>query len=107
MTNSGLWYLCQGAGGMKDGLNTKLFQVRYYKHVLHLCVFGMIVRHLKLGTNWDLVRTLHANIEHGLLIYVTANCVGSTCSSDPCSMRLRDGFLYYHGLIIFLHLTYC
>ncbi|XP_062152364.1 uncharacterized protein LOC133860771 [Alnus glutinosa] len=26
MTNSGLWYLCQVAGGMKDGLNTELFQ---------------------------------------------------------------------------------
>ncbi|KAE8075596.1 hypothetical protein FH972_014293 [Carpinus fangiana] len=26
MTNSGLWYLCQVAGGIKDGLNTKLFQ---------------------------------------------------------------------------------
>jgi hypothetical protein len=37
--------------------------------------------------------------EHGLLIYVTANCVGHTCSSDPCSMRLRDVYLYYHGLI--------
>ncbi|KAM7503702.1 hypothetical protein LguiB_002606 [Lonicera macranthoides] len=26
MTNSGLWYLCQVAGGLKDGLNAKLFQ---------------------------------------------------------------------------------
>ncbi|KAA8524776.1 hypothetical protein F0562_011199 [Nyssa sinensis] len=26
MTNSGLWYLCQLAGGFKDGLNAKLFQ---------------------------------------------------------------------------------
>lgn len=26
MTNSGLWYLCQVAGGIKDGLNDKLFQ---------------------------------------------------------------------------------
>ncbi|THG21401.1 hypothetical protein TEA_008497 [Camellia sinensis var. sinensis] len=26
-TNSGLWYLCQLAGGMKDGLSTKPFQV--------------------------------------------------------------------------------
>ncbi|XP_041005874.1 uncharacterized protein LOC121250742 [Juglans microcarpa x Juglans regia] len=26
MTNSGLWYLCQVAGGFKDGLNSKLFQ---------------------------------------------------------------------------------
>ncbi|KAI8010319.1 hypothetical protein LOK49_LG06G01263 [Camellia lanceoleosa] len=25
-TNSGLWYLCQLAGGVKDGLNTKPFQ---------------------------------------------------------------------------------
>lgn len=30
MTNSGLWYLCQAAaGGIKDGLNAKLFQVKY------------------------------------------------------------------------------
>jgi len=28
MTNSGLWYLCQVAGGFKDGLNAKLFKVR-------------------------------------------------------------------------------
>ncbi|KAB1220338.1 hypothetical protein CJ030_MR3G009798 [Morella rubra] len=26
MTNSGLWYLCQVAGGIKDGLNTRLFE---------------------------------------------------------------------------------
>ncbi|XP_010252625.1 PREDICTED: uncharacterized protein LOC104594150 [Nelumbo nucifera] len=26
IANSGLWYLCQVAGGIKDGLNTKLFQ---------------------------------------------------------------------------------
>lgn len=26
MTNSGLWYLCQVAGGFKDGLNAKLFK---------------------------------------------------------------------------------
>ena len=30
MTNSGLWYLCQAAaGGNKDGLNAKTFQVKY------------------------------------------------------------------------------
>ncbi|KAJ4976690.1 hypothetical protein NE237_001796 [Protea cynaroides] len=26
VTNSGLWYLCQFAGGIKEGLNAKLFQ---------------------------------------------------------------------------------
>ncbi|GKG06878.1 hypothetical protein Tco_0329847, partial [Tanacetum coccineum] len=26
VTNSGLYYLCQVAGGIKDGMNAKLFQ---------------------------------------------------------------------------------
>lgn len=28
MTNTGIYYLCQVAGGIKDGFNTKFFQVR-------------------------------------------------------------------------------
>ncbi|KAG5551651.1 hypothetical protein RHGRI_009916 [Rhododendron griersonianum] len=30
MTNAGLWYLCQFAGGAKDEMNNKLFQVRFF-----------------------------------------------------------------------------
>lgn len=30
MTNSGLYYLMQVAGGIKDGINAKLYKVRYY-----------------------------------------------------------------------------
>lgn len=27
VANTGIWYLCQVAGGIKDGINTKFFQV--------------------------------------------------------------------------------
>lgn len=30
LTNSGVYYLCQVAGEMKEGLNAKLFQVRRF-----------------------------------------------------------------------------
>jgi hypothetical protein len=27
VANTGIWYLCQVAGGIKDGINAKFFQV--------------------------------------------------------------------------------
>ncbi|KAI8001894.1 Protein DETOXIFICATION 42 [Camellia lanceoleosa] len=54
-TNSGLWYLCQLAGGMKDGLNTKPFQLQETLNVIldpilifvcHLGVSGAAITHV-------------------------------------------------------------
>jgi hypothetical protein len=36
VTNSGLWYLCQVADGINDGVNTKLFQVYNFSQVIHV-----------------------------------------------------------------------
>lgn len=44
MTNAGLWYLCQFAGGAKDEMNNKLFQVRYFATCLHFICLGALRR---------------------------------------------------------------
>lgn len=35
ITNSGLWYLCQAAGGVKDRISEKLFPVSSFTHHYH------------------------------------------------------------------------
>lgn len=56
VTNAGLWYLCQFAGGAKDELNTKLFQVRYFVTCLHFIFLGTLTKILcaKISINSNL-----------------------------------------------------
>jgi hypothetical protein len=35
VANTGIWYLCQVAGGLKDGINTRFFQVIRLLSILH------------------------------------------------------------------------